>query len=67
MIYQPQSMILLMPQCVTDVITTLVNQVLNTGIFPNKLTIAKSNPIFKKDDNTLFTFYIPNIITTCYL
>ena len=31
----------------------LINQVLNTGIFPDELKIAKVIPIFKKDDPTL--------------
>ncbi len=32
---------------------------LNTGIFPDKLKIAKICPIHKKDDDTLFTNYRP--------
>ena len=32
---------------------------MNTGIFPDKLKIAKITPIFKKDDETLFTNYRP--------
>ncbi len=32
---------------------------LNTGVFPDKLKNAKIKPIFKKDDNTLFTSYRP--------
>ncbi len=32
---------------------------LNTGIFPDKLKIAKINPIYKKDDDNLFTNYRP--------
>ncbi len=32
---------------------------LNTGIFPDKLKIAKINPIYKKDDENLFTNYRP--------
>jgi len=40
-------------------ITIIINQMLNTGIFPEKLKIAKVTPIFKKDDETLFTNYRP--------
>ncbi len=40
-------------------ITIIINQMLNTGIFPDKLKIAKITPIFKKDDETLFTNYRP--------
>ncbi len=32
---------------------------INTGIFPGKLKIAKIIPIFKKDDETQFTNYRP--------
>ena len=37
----------------------VINQVLSTGIFPDKLKIAKVIPIFKKDDPTLFKNYRP--------
>ena len=40
-------------------ITIIVNQMLNTGIFPDNLKIAKVNPIFKKDDERQFTNYRP--------
>ncbi len=40
-------------------VVTIINQMLNTGIFPDKLKIAKICPIHKKDDNTLFTNYRP--------
>ncbi len=32
---------------------------LNTGIFPDKLKVAKIMPIHKKDDESLFTNYRP--------
>ncbi len=32
---------------------------LNTGIFPEKLKIAKIIPVHKKEDDTLFTNYRP--------
>ncbi len=32
---------------------------LNTGIFPDKLKIAKISPIHKREDDTLFTNYRP--------
>ncbi len=40
-------------------ITLIVNQMISTSIFPDKLKIAKITPIFKKEDETLFTNYRP--------
>ncbi len=40
-------------------ILIIVNQTLHTGIFLDKLKIAKLNPIYKKDENTQFTNYRP--------
>ena len=34
-------------------LTLVINQIFNTGIFPDKLKIAKVVPIFKKGDETL--------------
>ena len=35
-------------------VTVLINQMLTTGIFPDKLKIDKGVPLYKKGDNTLF-------------
>lgn len=40
-------------------VTLIINQMITTGIFPDKLKIAKVIPIYKKDDETLFTNYRP--------
>ncbi len=38
-------------------ITIIINQMIDTGIFPDKLKIAKIVPIYKKDDETGFINY----------
>ena len=38
-------------------VTILINQMLTTGFFPDKLKIAKAVPLYKKGDNTLFSNY----------
>ena len=43
----------------TKSLTLLVNQVLNTGIFPDKIKIAKVIPILKKGNQTIFNNYRP--------
>ena len=40
-------------------VTVLINQMLTTGIFPDKLKNAKVVPLYKKGDNTLFSNYRP--------
>ena len=40
-------------------LTLIINQMLNTGIFPDNLKIAKIVPFYKKGDDGLFTNYRP--------
>ncbi len=40
-------------------LTIIINQKLHTGFFPDLLKIAKVTPIFKKDDETIFSNYRP--------
>ena len=39
--------------------TLIINQILHTGIFPEHLKIARVLPLFKKDDQTIFSNYRP--------
>ena len=45
-------------------LTLIINQSLVTGIFPDKLKIAKVLPLFKKDDHTLMDNYRPISLLT---
>ena len=40
-------------------LTLIINQTINTGIFPEQLQISKVKPLFKKGDSTLFSNYHP--------
>lgn len=40
-------------------LTLIINQCFHTGIFPDKLKLAKVIPIFKKNDNTILDNYRP--------
>ena len=40
-------------------LSIIINQSLCTGIFPNRLKLAKVIPLYKKDDNKLFGNYRP--------
>ena len=44
---------------ILKLLTIVINQVLCTGMFPDKLKIAKVIAVFKKDDPTLFKNDIP--------
>ena len=43
----------------TKSFTLIINQILTTGVFPDKLKTAKVIPIYKKGDETLFCNYRP--------
>ncbi len=45
-------------------ITIIINQMLNTGIFPDKLKIAKIVPVYKNDDEH---YSIITGLSLCYL
>ncbi len=36
-----------------ETLTVVINQMLNTGIFPDLIKIAKIMPIYNKDDETV--------------
>ena len=46
-------------QCITPSLTLIINQMLNTGIFPDSLKIAKVIPLFKKGDDKILSNYRP--------
>ena len=52
-------MIKIIKAALIEPITLIINQMLTTGIFPDKLKIAKIIPLHKKDEETLFTNYRP--------
>ena len=44
---------------ISESLTLIINQSINTGIFPNKLKIAKVLQLFKKNENYVFDNYRP--------
>jgi len=44
---------------IVPILTLIINQSLSTGIFPDKLKVAKIIPLFKKDDQHTFDNYRP--------
>ena len=44
---------------ISKCITLIIHQSLHSGIFPDKLKIAKVTPIHKKSDSKLITYYRP--------
>jgi hypothetical protein len=45
--------------CILRPLCSIINQSLNTGIFPNKLKVAKIVPVYKNGDNTYIENYRP--------
>ena len=43
-------------------VTIIINQMLETGVFPDKLKVTKVIPLFEKGDPTLLTNYRPNYL-----
>ena len=46
-------------QAIVKPLQIIINQALTTGIFPDKLKIAKVQPIYKNEDQTLIKNYRP--------
>jgi hypothetical protein len=51
---------------ISPVLSIIINQSLNTGIFPDALKIAKVLPLHKKDNTQLFDNYRPISLLPCF-
>jgi len=51
---------------ISEPLTTIINQILTTGIFPDKLKIARVVPVHKKDDKNVFNNYRPISLLPCF-
>ena len=47
-------------------LTQIFNLSLSSGVVPEKLTVAKVIPIYKKDDSALFSNYRPVSLLPCF-
>ena len=53
-------------QCITPSLTLIINQMLNTGIFPDSLKLAKVIPLFKKGDDKILSNYLLSSISKVF-
>ena len=53
------SIIKLQKNVIAKPLTLMINQMLNTGIFPDKLNQSNVTPIFKANDKELLSNYRP--------
>ena len=49
-----------------DELMTIFSLSLKTGIFPEKMKIAKVSPIFKKGDKSILSNYRPISVLPCF-
>ena len=54
----PNKLIKRSKEALVEPITILINQMLQTGQFPNELKLSKVKPLFKSGDSSLFSNYV---------